>query len=361
MAGEDNKKLWGVAVFVLLLGVAAFLSSRDEPQPQEASSELPAGQDEVADEDGAPSFEEQLEALSKQADALQLSAPEEQRSEARRQFVATARALGERAIEEGRADRAASIARLLMEGGEGKFAEAFLQRTMGLLKPAEAGKDHMYPLAQLRRADGRALEAASLYERAIDVEPTTPAEYVGLSDLYLSADRIGPARAAVTRGLRKHSASAALKVQGAKVALLDGKAEEAATVADEVLAVTATDVAAQLVRIESMLALGRMKEARQQSTALRDEYPADAWGWILGAAVAAAEGDSGASSEMLEQAAELAGECPCTHEERLAIRWVGGLSAAARIPPRSRAEVQKTPPRAAAASSTQPETTPAPR
>jgi tetratricopeptide (TPR) repeat protein len=179
MTGEDNKKLWLAAAFVLLLGIVAFFGSRNDDDSQTGEA-LPVAEDVEESADGvageAPSFDELLEGLRKQADALQLSAPEEQVADARRRFVETARALGNQAIEARRADQAARVGRVLMEGGEGKFAEAFLQRAMGLLKPAEAGKDHMYPLAQLRRADGRALEAASLYERAIDIEPTTEAE-----------------------------------------------------------------------------------------------------------------------------------------------------------------------------------------
>jgi tetratricopeptide (TPR) repeat protein len=297
-----------------------------------------------------------------QAEKLQLSAPEDQIVEARRRFVDEARVLGDEAIEAKRTDSAAEIGRILMEGGEARFAEAFLQRCMGLLKPAEAGKHHIYPLAQLRRADGRALEAASLYERAIDVEPTTESEYVGLSDLYLAADRIGPARAAVSRGLRKHEGSVVLKVQGAKVALLDGKAEEAMASVVEVLAGSADDVAAQLVQIEAMLALGKLSESKASSTALREEFPADAWGWIFGGAIAALEGEVKTSSELLDQAAELAGDCPCTHEERLAIAWASTLRPADRCAPRSRAEEQKTRGGAASAATTAPSgTSPEPR
>jgi predicted Zn-dependent protease len=358
MMAEDTRKLWLAAVFVLLLGVAAFLGTRDDSEPPAGAADAVVENLPEEPAPDGPGFEEQLEDLRKQADSLQMSAPQEQVAEARRRFVEAARALGDQAIEAKRTDQIALVGRVLMEGGEGRFAEAFLQRSMGLLKPAEFGKDHMYPLAQLRRADGRALEAASLYERAIDVEPTTAAEYVGLSDLYLAAARMGPARAAVTRGLRGHADSVALKVQGAKVALLDGKAADALAVADEVLAASPEDVSAQLLRIEALLAAGSLEQAGKDSGALRDEYPADAWGWILGAVVAAAAGEPQRAREMLDQAAELAGDCPCTHEERLAILWAAKVGAASRVAPRSRAEVQKT---AAAPIPAPPAGTPAPR
>jgi predicted Zn-dependent protease len=277
MMAEDTRKLWLAAALVLLLGVAAFLGTRDDSEvPSDAAPavvEEPSGQAAP----GAPGFEEQLEELRKQADSLQLSAPQEQVAEARRRFVETARALGEQAIEAKRTDRIALLGRVLMEGGEGKFAEAD---------------------------------------------------------------------------------SIALQVQGAKVALLDGKAAEALIVADEVLATSPEDVSAQLLRIEALLAAGSIELAGEASATLRDEYPADAWGWILGAAVASASGDSAAALDMLDQAAELAGDCPCTHEERLAIRWAAKVGATKSVAPRSRAEVQKT---AAAPIPAPPAGTPTPR
>ena len=152
----------------------------------------------------------------------------------------------------------------------------------------------------------------------------------------------------MSRGLRKHPESISLKVQGAKVALLDGKAQEALTVVDEVLSTRPEDVAAQLGQMEALLALGRIADAKRSSDSLRNEYPADAWGWIYGGAVAAAQGQD--AIELLEQAAELAGDCPCTHEERLALVWARTLKKADKIPPRSRAEEQKVISRAASTS-----------
>jgi len=346
MAFDDNRVQWLAAVLVLVLGAWAFLNSGDDgaqdSEPVAADSELASEEANAAEAENQLSFEDRVEALRVLAEKLQLSAPEDQIVELRRRFVDEARSLGDEAIVSKQTGSAAEIGRILMEGGEARFAEAFLQRCMGLLKPAETGKHHIYPLAQLRRADGRALEAASLYERAIDVEPTSEAEYVGLSDLYLAADRIGPARAAVSRGLRKHEGSTVLKVQGAKVALLDERAEEAMSSVSEVLAASPEVVAAQLVQIEAMLALGKLAEARALSTTLREEFPADAWGWVFGGAVAALQGDVSGAAELLDQAAELAGDCPCTHEERLAIAWVGKLKPADRVAPRSRAEAQKS-------------------
>ncbi len=347
MPEKGSLSLWFVAGLVLVVGTLAFLATKQRGHPQGQPASVPTvGVAETTKEvepEESSSFDDRLEALRSQAERLQLSAPEEQLEAARRSFVNDARTLGDEAIEAKRTDRVAEIGRILMDGGEGRFAEAFLQRCMGLLKPAAAGKDHIYPLAQLRRADGRALEAASLYERAIDVEPTTAAEYVGLSDLYLAADRMGPARAAVSRGLRKHGGSTLLAVQGAKVALLDGKAQEGLDVAVELLKAEPEDVAAQLVQIEALLALGKISEANAASSALRDEFPADAWGWIFGGVIAAAQGKAQLALEMLDQATELAGDCACTHEERLAIAWAARLKSGEQVAPRSRAEDQKQP------------------
>jgi predicted Zn-dependent protease len=146
-----------------------------------------------------------------------------------------------------------------------------------------------------------------------------------------------------------------LKVQGAKVAVLDGKAQEALKVANEVLSARPEDVAAQLVQIEALLAMGKIDDAKRTSDTLRNEYPADAWGWIFGGAVAAAQGQARDAVDLLEQAAELAGTCPCTHEERLAISWARTLKQGQQISPRSRAEEQKVATRAA------PSPTPAPQ
>ncbi len=353
---EANHRLALLAALVLMVGVWAFLAGEGPDSTAPVDGELslvePVPVEPVEPE--GPSYEQRVAELRRQAERLQFSAPEEQLEEARQRFISEARVLGDEAIAAQRADRAAEVGRVLMEGGSAAFAEAYLQRCMGLLDATKAGKDHVYPLAELRRADGRALEAASLYERAIDILPTTAAEYVGLSDLYLAAGRLGPARAAVSRGLRNHESAPGLRIQGAKVALLEGRAEEALQAAEALLAELPSDTAAQLLRMEALLALGRLDKAARFSRSMREEFPADAWGWIFAATVAQARGEVEAAEEQLEQAAELAGDCPCTHEERLAIAWARGLGAVDQVPPRSRTELQKPMRRPAAARPAQP-------
>ena len=103
MAMDDSRTQWLIAVFVLVLGAWAFLSSGDEDALEnEAGTE----QLEPAAEGGAPpaeaeaglSYEDRLESLRVQAEKLQLSAPEDQIVEARRRFVDEARALGDEEI-----------------------------------------------------------------------------------------------------------------------------------------------------------------------------------------------------------------------------------------------------------------------
>ncbi|HCP45956.1 MAG TPA: hypothetical protein DIU15_07940 [Deltaproteobacteria bacterium] len=267
-----------------------------------------------------------------------------QREEVVRKLLTESKEVGNHAIAAHRADLTARIGQMLIDVNETKFAEAFLQRSVGLLKPAEHGKDAMYPLAQVRRASGRPLEAASLYERAIDIEPTMPAEFVGLSDLYLAAGRMGPARAAVTRGLARHKESVDLAVQGAKVALLDGKAPEAATSLRTILQSQRNHVGAQLVFVEALLATGALAEASREAEGLRADFPEDPWGWIFGGAVLRATGELEEGSTMLARATELAGDCPCTHEERLTIAWASELSKAPQVAPRARTEIPNAAP-----------------
>jgi tetratricopeptide (TPR) repeat protein len=263
----------------------------------------------------------------------------------RKEFVDTARTLGERAIAAQRPDVAAQIGRLLSRNGEFKFAEAFLQRAVGLMDPKVAGKDHLYALAELRRASVRPLEAASLFERAVHIEPTTPMEYVGLSKHYLAAARPGPARAAVTRGQRNHAGSAELTVQAALVAMTEGRLDEARSGVDAVLQTEPANVAAKLVRLETRLAQGELDAVVQDSTALQNELPADAWGWIFGAAALRAQGKAAEAAALLDRAKQLAGDCPCTHDERLAIAWAEAIAAAPSVSPRNRAEIEAPPPR----------------
>lgn len=290
------------------------------------------------DEPDAPVdlLQQELDALREQVADL----PEEAGAEAET-FVAHAREIGDVALTERRPDISAQLGDLLVEAGEVDFAGAVLQRAVGLMKPDEFGKDHLYALARIRRAQQRPIEAASLYERAVHSEPTAAAEFVGLSDHYLAADRIGPARAAVTRGQRVHPDSPMLAVQGAEVAMLAGELDEALAAAGATLLADPTDFGARLVRVETLLAAGELDQATAAATALRDELPEEPWGWILGAAAQRATGGQG--TDLLSQARELAGDCACTREERLAIDWAAAVQLGARVTPRSRADLPDAP------------------
>ncbi len=261
-------------------------------------------------------------------------------------LVDLARAVGDAALKAGRADVVAAAADVARTAGADRFAGALLQRATGLLDPAAAGKDHLWALARMRTDEGRVLEAVSLLERAVHSEPTTPAEWIGLSEGYLLADRVGPARAAVTRGLRAHEGDRALRAQGAEVMLVSGRADQALGVVDEVLAEAPDAFGAKLVRAECLLVLGRLDDAVAQAAALAEVE--DAWTLVIRGAVAGAKGDSTARDAALDSAAALAGDCPCTATERAAIAWARAIAPGAPITPRPRAHPDAVEPTLAA-------------
>ena len=142
-------------------------------------------------------------------------------------FRRDALTLGGQAIDEARVDVAIALAQVLADAGELNSAGAYLQRAVGLLPPATAGKAHMLLLAEVKLQQGKALEGASLVERAVDVEPLADVEFAALSRMYLGAGRPGPARAATTRGLRVVPESVLLQVQAAEVELVTNGAPTA--------------------------------------------------------------------------------------------------------------------------------------
>jgi tetratricopeptide (TPR) repeat protein len=329
------RRIPSVAALALLVACSDHCGTRknDEATPAVTSEAPQATPDPLQDRlHGIRQGVGALPPIASSADPTAPPGPE------REGFRENARALGEDAIGQGRADVAAEVGRVLIDAGETRLAEAFLQRAVGLMKPADGKKDHIYPLAQLKRAAGRPLEAASLYERAIDAEPTAPMEFVGLSDLYLAAGRMGPARAAVTRGLAKHADARPLLVQGAKVELLGGDPAKALAAIDGILAQDAQDLAARLVRLEALLAAGRLEEGQSAAAALTTQLPDNAWGHIYTSVIARAKGDTAASDAGLARARDIAGACPCTHEERLAIQWAEGVQPGTTVPARARTE-----------------------
>lgn len=316
----------------------------DPPAPAAAPPVVAAPTPKLAPAD---TLEGKLEALRAAAKTLPEGAAE--REAALPSLVDLARAVGDSGLKANRADVVAAAAELAGEAGADRFAGALLQRATGLLDPTVAGKHHLWALASVREEEGRVLEAVSLRERAVHTEPTTPSEWIGLSRGYLLADRVGPARAAVTRGLRVHADHAGLRVQGAEVMLVSGRAEQALGIVEEILAAQPDDLAARLVQAESLLVLDRAAEAAKVSVG----GPEDAWTHVFAAAVAPA---GAGRTKSLARAAELAGDCPCTAEERAAIAWVQGWKAGAPIAPRARKHPNAVAPKLAA-----PKATPTPQ
>jgi tetratricopeptide (TPR) repeat protein len=302
-------------------------------------------------------FVDQLKALSAAAASLPEAGPD--REAALASLVNLARAVADAALEAKRADALAEAAEIARQAGADRFAGALLQRATGLLDPAEAGKDHLWALARVRTDEGRVLEAVSLLERAVHVEPTTPAEWVGLSRGYLLADRVGPARAAVTRGLRVHADNLPLKTQGAEVMLVSGRAAQALGILDTVLAADPDAFGAKIVRAECLLVLGKLQAAAQQAGELGTGD--DAWSWIIRGAIFQVTGDGSARDEALSAAATIAGDCACTQAERAAIEWAKKLPYGGPTTPRARVHPNAKAPKLATPGSAAPASSPLPR
>lgn len=336
-----NGRYVAIALAVVLAVVILWVLVRPDAGPGPDGEGGPTLAEETAPEVPEDPIDSDLLALQEEARALAPRGAAAERSPEAELFVAHAREVGDAALSARRPEVSARVGDLLLQAGEVEFAGAVLQRAVGLMKPEEAGKDHLYALARIRRAQGRPVEAASLFERAVHAPPTLPDEFVGLSEQYLAAGRMGPARAAVERGLRAHAGSPVLAVQGAKVAVLDGDPAGALATLDARLAAEPTDLAARLTRIEALLAMGSLEPARDAAAAMREEMPDDAWGYVLGAAAERALGGQG--TELLARARELAGDCPCTRDERLGIAWAEQVAPGAQVAPRSRADLADQP------------------
>jgi hypothetical protein len=238
--------------------------------------------------------------------------------------------LGNKAIEEKRMDVVLGVSDVLTAAGEVDAATAFLQRSVGLVKPAAGNKAHLLRLAEVKRINGKPLEGASLLERAVDIEPSTAADFIGLSRVYLAAGRPGPARAAVTRGLRKHAGDPGLALQGAEVKLVTGDAAAAlAALPGDAPAGLAADVLR--VKAEALLVSG---DAAGAATAAKELSGLDAespWGPLLGGASARSLGQDG--SAQLAQAAGLAGTSRSGYDARIALTWAEALTKGDAISP----------------------------
>jgi tetratricopeptide (TPR) repeat protein len=188
----------------------------------------------------------------------------------RETFRRDAAGLATDAIDGKRLDVVVAVADALRAAGEPTAAEATLQRSIGLQPPSGSEKSHLVALARLRLSSGRSIEGASLLERAVDLAPSTEAEWTMLSNAYLFAGRPGPAKAAVTRGLLEHPGSRALRLQGADAALAVGELERADAEATALLA-EKRDAEAVAIRAEVRIAQGRIDEAKADLS----EGPAD--------------------------------------------------------------------------------------
>ncbi len=238
--------------------------------------------------------------------------------------------LGNKAIDEKRMDVVLGVSDVLTAAGEVDAATAFLQRSVGLVKPAAGNKEHLLRLAEVKRINGKPLEGASLLERAVDIEPSTASDFIGLSKVYLAAGRPGPARAAVTRGLRKHADDPGLALQGAEVKLVTGDAAGAlAALPANAPPALVSDVLR--VKAEALLVSGDAAgaaAAAKELTALDAESP---WGPLLGGAAAGALGEDG--SAQLAQAEGLAGAGRAGHDARIALTWAEALTSTEALSP----------------------------
>jgi hypothetical protein len=191
---------------LLVLTLSACRCGDAEPTP----TPRPKG---VHDVDAGPTVEGRLAALRTAAEG-------EAEGD---KLVSLGRDAAELALQKKDVPAIVSASQVLVGEGEAAYARAMLQRSVGLLPPGvEHGKAHLVQLARLK-TDAEPLQQASLWERVVKVDPTAPAEWSALAFAYLDAERLGPARAAVRRGLVAHAGDAGL------TCLSDALATEAPT------------------------------------------------------------------------------------------------------------------------------------
>lgn len=192
--------------------------------------------------------------------------------------------LGNNAIEDMRLDVVVGVAEVLWRAGEGEAAAAFLQRSVGITREKTTEKQHMHALARLKVELGGALEAASLMERAIDIEPTTSQDFVLLSWAYLRAGRLGPAAAATRRAARGHEGDPDLAVQAAEVMLIQSDAASALAALD---AIQPQPTSEHFLRVhgEAQLISGNREGAAADAKALVSQHPESPWGPLLTSAL----------------------------------------------------------------------------
>lgn len=258
--------------------------------------------------------------------AASLPAPGAEDRQPREAFRREALTLGNAAIGT-RMDVVVGVAEALWVAGEAETAAAFLQRTVGMTRDKEVGSDHMHALARLKVELDAPLEGASLMERAIDREAASPGDFAMLSWTYLRAGRLGPGRAAVRRGLRKHPDAPELAVAGAVVMVVEGRAADA--LVEVASAADSGNVAALRARGEAQLASGDRAAVKATADALAKAAPENPWGPLLTAAL----GGPG-RADALGKARALASKGLEWVDARDALDWAGAVGEGAAVWPR---------------------------
>lgn len=215
----------------------------------------------------------------------------------------------------------------LRQAGNPRLASALLRKASAQLEPKDDGIDHLVSLAAAKGELGLPLEAASVLEQALNKGQSTPDGWIALSRQYLAAERLGPARAAVTRGLRKHEGHEGLTLQGADVAL-------ARAAWDEALAATTENKSALAarIRLEALLAKNELEQAKATESVVDT---ADALSLAILGASSVLRGDAdGRERRLAEARAALDTASDRTQAER-AIAWAEQLKAGAFEPRRA--------------------------
>ena len=329
-----------IAIFILATS-AGCLGRCGEEAPPDDPVEPPAVVEPATPADPV------LAALAALADRVPgLPAPIDGQVVAEREvFRRDALVLGNQAVDDKRMDVILGIGDLLSDAGEDASATAFLQRSVGLIKPAPGEKAHLLALADVKRVAGQALEGASLMERAIDIEPSEALDFIELSRMYVAAGRPGPARAAVTRGLRKHAGDPGLALQGLEVRLVGGDA--AAVVAELPAEVPPALTTWHLrLRAEALLVQGDAAAAQGVAAEIATADESSPWGPLLTAAALARQGKDAATP--LARASGLAATGRKHHDARVALPWAESMQPDGPVSPWPRVPQEETPPAPAA-------------
>jgi len=308
-----NRALVCAVLFALASSGCGGCGEKDAPST-DGTPAVEATTPEVAPEPATPADPELVKLAALLETARGLPAPDAEDRQPREAFRREALTMGNAAIGT-RMDVVVGVAEALWTAGEGETAAAFLQRTVGMTRDKEVGSEHMHALARLKVELDAPLEGASLMERAIDREAATASDFAMLSWTYLRAGRLGPGRAAVRRGERKHPSAPELALAGAVVALVEGKT------ADALSAVDGKDGALALrIKAEAQLASGDRAGAKATAEALSKAAPENPWGPLLLGAVGGA-----GKADALGKARTLASADMQWVDARQALEWAAAV------------------------------------